>query len=377
MKPEHEAVMQRVRRSRLDLLANNPFFGDLAFNMDIELDDTLNPPTAATDGEGLYYHPDFVTSLTDKQLTFVTGHEILHAALMHLDRRGDRTPQRFNVAADIVCNQILVDNNVGDMPENMIYDPRLYHRGSGILHKIYDLLPEDDPRQSFDDFKPGKPGKKSNPAKMRGKIHQAMEAAKAAGNMSGSLEGLIEQATTPKVRWEDELFSELITCKGDDRTYAKRNRRYAALDVLIPGRYGEKTGDLVFAIDCSGSTSDAMVGQCAAEIQRAKDALRPERTHVLYFDSAIKKHDIYEADDELDVQVYGRGGTAFSPIFKYIEENGIEPQHVIVATDLYCDDYGPEPDYPVIWCVMDSEADNAPWGRTIQTGMVNGEGDCW
>lgn len=353
----------------MDLLSNHPFFGDLAFNMPIEIDDTLNPPTAATDGEGLYFHPDFVNSLTDKQLTFVTGHEVLHCALMHLDRRGDRTPMRFNVAADIICNQLLVDNNVGEMPNDMIFDPHLYHRGGGMVTKIYDLLPEDDPRQSFDDFKPGKPGKQPCPHKMRGKLQQALESAKAAGSMSGSLEAFVEAVTDDTVSWEDELFAEVTACRGTDRTYTKRHRRYAALDVLMPGTYGEQMGDLVFAIDCSGSTSNHMVARCANEIQRAMDTLRPERTHVIYWDTDIKKVETYGPDDTLDVRAYGRGGTDPNCIWRYIEDEGIDVAHCIVATDGYVGDFGSAPDYPVIWCIMESPVNSAPFGKVINTGF--------
>ena len=95
--------------------------------------------------------------------------------------------------------------------------------------------------------------------------------------------------------------------------------------------------------------------------------VRPEKIHVLYFDTNVKKHEQYEADDEFEVKAYGRGGTAFSPIFDYIQTNGIEPQHVIVATDLDCYDFGEEPEYPVIWCVMKSSKDHAPWGKMIHT----------
>lgn len=366
--PDQEKAMQRIRQARFALLNNHPFFGDLAFGMPIKINDELNPPTAATDGESLYYHSEFVNSLSIDQLVFVTGHEILHAALTHVLRRGTRDPMNWNIACDVVVNQILVKNRVGKKPHGLIYDPILYQQCDGLVDRVYDKLPKKPTYSAMDNLIENPAiDKAASAAKWRGKLQQAVEAGKAAGKVPGEIEALIAPIESATVAWEDELFTTVTTNTGEDRTYAKRNRRYAALDVLLPGKYGEKTGDIVFAIDCSGSTSDAMVARCANEVQRIMRALRPEKLHVLYFDTNVKKHEVYGPDDELDVRAYGRGGTMFSPIFEYVAEKGIEPQHVIVATDLYCDDYGPEPGYPVIWCVMDSNLDNAPWGKVILT----------
>lgn len=379
-KEEIEAqAMKKVRRARVAMASRFPFFGQLVFGSNVYIDDTLNPPTAATDGVDLYYHPEFVLSLTDEEAIFVTGHEGLHMAFMHLDRRGDRDPMLWNVAADIVCNQLLYDNSVGQMPKNLIFDPRLYKLGGGIVTKIYDLLDKNDPRKSFDDFKP-RSGKKPapNPVKMQGRLQQAIQAGKQAGNLSGSLEAFVKQLTEAKVRWEDEIFSEITSTNGDDRTYARRNRRYAAHDLIIPAREGTTTGDLVYAIDCSGSTSNQMVAQCGAEVRRAKEQLRPERTFVIYWDTEIKKVEVFGPDDEMEIKAYGRGGTSVGCVWDYIRDNDIQPQTCVVATDLlFGGDFGREvPDYPVIWCVMDNPHSNqAPFGRVINTGMVTGEHD--
>lgn len=372
-------LMEKLRRARIDLLSNHPFFGDLALSMPMVIDDTLPMPTAATDGESLFFHPDFVAGLTEPQTTFVMGHEVIHAAFMHIDRIGGRNPHKFNLAADIVTNQILVDNQIGAMPQGLVYDPYLYAEGGGIVTRIYDLLPDNDQRQAMDDLMPIKAKGIGQAMKARARIQRAFKTAKDAGKMPGNLEKLIEMFEDAKVSWEDELFQTITSLKGDDRTYAKRNRRFPHSTTLMPGRYGEQMGDLVFAIDCSGSTSDAMVSQCAAEIKKAMQATRPERTIVIYWDTTVKKVETYGPDDELNVKVYGRGGTDPNCIWKYIEENDIHPEHCVVATDLYFGgNFGPEPDYPVIWCVMDSNETNAPFGKVINTGMVNGyDEDNW
>ena len=372
LKPKTEAdeeaeTLLAIRRSRISLLADHPFFGALAMKMPVKITKDLPIPTAATDGESLYYHPDFVKTLTPGELVFVTGHEILHAAYLHCQRRGNKD-NRWLLATDIVVNQHLVNNKVGTMPKDLIYDPGLFNKGEGLVEKIYDLLKPDDSRKPMDDHLPmkGKPDPNAA-AKMRAKLQGAMDVAKQCGNMPADIQAMLEQGGDAQVAWEDELFSEITADKGEDHTYAKRNRRYAALDVLLPGRYGEKMGDLVYAIDCSGSTSDDMVRRAGVEVKAAALSVKPEKVHIIYFDSDIKKHEEYNHDEDFEVHVHGRGGTAFSPIFRYIEEKGIDVAHCIVATDMDCDDFGPEPDYPVIWLAMDNHSDYAPWGKVIQT----------
>lgn len=363
-----EKALASIRRSRIDLLSNHPFFGSLAMGMKITIDDTLDPPTAATDGDDLYYHPDFINQLKPPEVTFVTGHEVLHAALDHVHRIGARDPGRWNVACDIVANQLLLENGVGSMPSGGIYDPALYAKGGGMVAKIYDLLPKNDKRKAMDNFKPGPPGKKPDPgraAKARARLQKALQAAKEAGKSSGSLEAFVEGATETKVPWEQYL-REFMTAVKDDRTYARRNRRYAALDVILPGRDGSKIGPIGFAIDCSGSTDDKMIAQCGSEIQSIADELQPEVIYVVYWDTTVKKVEIIKPGEPINVKAYGRGGTDPRCIWKWFEDNDVVPEKVIVATDLcFGGDIGAEPDYPVMWAVMQGNLTNVAFGEVL------------
>lgn len=362
---DKELAMARIRQSRTTMLAKHPFFGDLAYSMQIKIDDTLNPPTAATDGDDLYYHPAFIKSLKDSEVVFVTGHEVLHAALDHVHRKGNRDPQGWNVACDIVVNQLLIDNGVGSMPPDLIYDPDLYRRGGGMVTKIYDLLPKNDKRKAMDDFKPGGKPDPARAAKMRARLQKALQVAKEAGTVSGSLEAFVEGATAVKVPWEQYL-REFMSATRDDRTYARRNRRYAALDVILPARDGEKIGPIVFGIDCSGSTDDVMIAQCGAEIQSIVDDLQPDSVHVVYWDTEVKKVEVYKPGEQINVKAYGRGGTRPQCVFEYLAKENIVPDKAIIATDLeFYGDIGPEPEYPVMWAVMQGNKTNIAWGEVL------------
>lgn len=62
---------------------------------------------AATDGEYIYYNPDFFDTLTDDQRVFIYAHEVMHVAFNHIMRSAGRNKKIWNQATDAVINQIL------------------------------------------------------------------------------------------------------------------------------------------------------------------------------------------------------------------------------------------------------------------------------
>lgn len=367
MSDKYTEEMKKIRGARIALLAKHPFFGDLAFGLPLSFDDTLNPPTAATNGQWIKFHPKLIERLTPSELVFALGHEVLHPALMHTLRCGPRDHKKWNLACDIVANHMLIEHGIGTAPSFIYYKKELYIAGGGKVEKIYDLIPDEDADKQYDNVEATPEDAMADvAADMRVKLHQALQAAKRAGASTGTLEQFVENLTVPKVNWRNVLRSFFMTTRGAERTYARRNRRYAPQGIMIPGTYGDKAGEYVFAPDCSGSTDDEMIAQCAAEIQSIMEELRPEKLHVIYWDTEVKKHDVYECDDELNVKIYGRGGTRPQCIFEYLEEQGIEAEKVIVATDLeFYGDIGPEPDVPVLWAVMQGSRQDVAWGQVM------------
>lgn len=52
------------------------------------------------------------------------------------------------------------------------------------------------------------------------------------------------------------------------------------------------------------------------------------------------------------------------PPFRWVDENGIEPKGLIYLTDLCCNSFPVEPDYPVLWVTDLQKA--APFGETLR-----------
>ena len=99
----------KMARARTRLVLDNPFFGSLALGLNIHRDDSV--PTMCTDGRFIKWNGDFVDQHTDKEIIGVVAHEVLHVAFKHMLRRGERDPERWNIACDHAINHIMLDGN--------------------------------------------------------------------------------------------------------------------------------------------------------------------------------------------------------------------------------------------------------------------------
>ena len=72
-----------------------------------EVRETNKIPTAATDGLVLFFNKDFLFSLSSSEQNALMLHEVLHMALLHVSRRESRDPYIWNIAADIVVNDLI------------------------------------------------------------------------------------------------------------------------------------------------------------------------------------------------------------------------------------------------------------------------------
>lgn len=370
---ELATVTKRLAKAKTTLILEHPFIGSVAMNMPFVITEQVQ--TAATNGSCVAFNPRFVDDLNDEELVFLVAHECMHPMLEHNYRRFERSPKRWNHAADYVINQLLTDDNIGKMPEVGLLSHGLYTDGGGTSDGIYNILPEEDenggggnPGSGMDDCQdaPGTPTEQAQQAaEWKVKVAQAAQAAKMMGKLSVGMARLVDEVLNPKVNWRDVLQQFVEKCRTDQRSWARPNRRFAAQKIYMPSADGEAMGKIVFAVDCSGSIGDEELAQFAAEMKTVHEDQKPVELHVLYFDSEISHTELFTRDDELHVEPHGGGGTAFSPIFAKVEEMDIDPVACVVLTDLYCNDYGDQPDYPVLWVSNARDGSDTPFGETV------------
>lgn len=365
-----KAIEQKISSAKIQLGLQHPFIGTFLYGMNIEETEEMPIPTAATDGKRIYIHPEFVKELTVRQTMFLLAHECLHVAFMHCLRLYDRNETKWNIATDIVINKFLIDDNIGDFIKGCLHDERLYFKGDECADGVYNVIPDNMTKQFDKLLKPngGKPITDSELAELeaetRMKVAQAAAVARASGKMSKNVARLVGDLLGSKVDWRKVLQQFVVRCKDDMRSWCRPNRRFLCQNIYVPSRDGEAMGEIAVAIDCSGSISDEQLQEFASEIRALAEDTNPERVHVIYFDSKVCHYDAFERYEQVTVSPHGGGGTAFSPVFEFMEQQNIFPECCVFLTDLYSGDFGSQPDYPVLWITTGST--KAPFGEVVK-----------
>lgn len=348
---------ERITASRVRLLLTKPFFGQLATRLKLQ---EFEMPTAATDGRHFYFNREFIDRLDDPELDFLVGHEVLHCVYDHMQARGDRQPVLYNVACDFNINIELVDQGIGKViGEDKLNGgkPCLDYKYRGMnSYEIYDKLIEDGKQLMgmdvhFDDDSDGEgngPGGEGNPCKgmseeekkaLKDEIKQAViQAAQGAGpDVPETIKRMVNELTAPKMDWRDVLRITLESSIKNDFTFMRPSRR-SSNEVIFPGMDRDKQLDLVIALDMSGSIDDKTAKQMLSEVQGIMAQYNDYKITVMCFDTGVYNLDVFTSDDGRDITEYdlaGGGGTDFDVVYKFMEQEGIEPDQLVMFTDGY------------------------------------------
>src|SRR5215470_5300790 len=123
----------KLLRARVQLLFKQPFFATLCLRLKLI---PATVPTMATNGKVIYYNSAFVESITQEELEGVLAHEVLHCALAHHCRRGQRKKRLWNIAADYAINPLVLKNGLV-LPAGALISPEY----EGLCaEQIYDRI---------------------------------------------------------------------------------------------------------------------------------------------------------------------------------------------------------------------------------------------
>ena len=93
--------------------------------------------TAATDGKDIFFNENFLKNLKSSEQNALMLHEVLHMALLHVTRRQSRDPYIWNIAADIVVNDLILRNTKFKLPKGAIVDDQYSDKS---VEYIYESL---------------------------------------------------------------------------------------------------------------------------------------------------------------------------------------------------------------------------------------------
>ncbi len=404
-----ERADRAIKKARIRLVldgsrtARGAFFACLALKLNTEAD--WKYETAATDGKDLKYNPEWFLGLSEEQRVGVVAHEVLHLAMKHHVRRGHRDFKLWNLASDLAVNPLLAEADF-KLPSCASYPGRgqYRHLPVGLSAEEYYLRlqePQDQGNQDqegqgqgegdgqgdgqgqspgqappdpggcggVEDPGTGSPAEcKESEAKWDQNVAEAHQAAKARGNLSGGLDRLVQQVLQPKVDWKEVLREFVSRMARNDFSWSHPNRRFIHQGIYLPGLRSEELGEVMIAVDTSGSIGAVELAVFAGEIQGILAAFDCQVT-IIYHDSDVAHIQKWSSTDgPLVLEPKGGGGTDHNPVFEWIARQEEQPTCLVCLTDMYSSFPKMAPDYPVLWAST-TEGKKGPWGQTLEVDL--------
>lgn len=400
---------QRLTKAVVSIMGN-PKYVALASVLMVgsrSVDDKV--PTACTNGRDEMYGRAFIEDINDAGLRFVVLHECYHKLYKHLTtwkELHDDNHRLANAACDYVINLKISDDNkdgFATMPMRNgkqlgLVDERF--RGMNAL-QVYRILKQESEGEGEGDGEGEGGGEGGNGGsgnaesgdgtgfddhdwdgaqemsdeekkKLGRELDEAIrQGALAAGKVGSGGDRDLAELLKTKVDWREVLRDFITsTCAGSDySTWRRPNRRYVSAGYYMPSGITEQVGELVLAIDTSGSIGVRELGQFLGEVKAICDTVHPEVVRLLYWDTKVAGDEKYVGAEVENIvnstKPKGGGGTTVTCVPEYMTEHAIKPQAVIVLTDGYLGgDWGTW-NVPVLWCIVGGNNTVAPVGKTV------------
>ena len=220
------------------MLVKYPFFGSVVANVDYKEDKEI--PTAGTDGETIYYNPEFLERLSVEEQIFIFVHEVCHIAFNHILRSDGKDQKLWSIATDGVINQFLKSDGLKmapdgvDIPDAIDYD----------AEQLYEKLLKEKQQNGQDDSQQTQQGnqqqnqQQSSSGNQGGNNHQQSQSQEQSGGESGK-NSQKEDKSKQDVGHDTHSMWEQ-TVKKHKEQQEKTDKKESLLDKLL-GKDKEKT----------------------------------------------------------------------------------------------------------------------------------------
>ena len=340
------------------------------------VDDEKDCPTAYTDGYNKRYGRKFLEKLSDLEIAGVVLHEVLHVMLKHIHRHRDLMKENgrlANIAMDYVVNDIITELSkkcptLLALPKDCFYDP-MFHNWS--VRRVYEYLKKEcesgrgggRPGTTFDehDDAPVENMKPEQIEEVGRKIDEAIhQGGILAGRFGAKIPRVIEDIMQPDIDWR-EVLQDFWTSNvrgKDEFTWRRFNKNRLADDYYLPSTVTETIGEVILAIDTSGSISNSDIAKIASRVQELCETLPPDRVRVLWWDTEVHGELLFE-DNYSGIagmlKPMGGGGTRATCVSEYIVKNNLNADCMIVFTDGHLEDHVRwDTAIPTIWLITEN-----------------------
>ena len=368
-------INEEISRCIIKMLLKEPFYAHFLSGVIREVTDKV--PTAAVGFKSgkiaLYVNENFflkeLRSMTER--VAVIKHETLHIIFKHLFRMKTKSydNQLFNIAADIVVNQLIAPWKLPDSAVTLETFPELKLPKDKSVEWYYENLKKNaskDPEYKKRLIEISEQGTHSD-HKMWGEnenfsmevvetevdrmIIQAKDRTprKDHGTIPLGIKSLIQsiiEKRNPQIDWKRalKLFSSTSRRTRVYHTMKRFSKRFGTR----PGIKIKRFQKLAVAIDTSGSINIDDFNTFFSEIHSMWKF--GAEVDVLECDADVQKK--YSYRGRTPEFVHGGGGTSFDPVFEHIRSNRFERYDgCIYLTDGYAPEPKIKPPCKVFWCI--------------------------
>ena len=373
-----------ISKCKIQVRKECEFFGALMLFASIVKSESIE--TAATDGKDIFFNEKFLKSLNSSEQNALMLHEVLHMALLHVTRRQSRDPHIWNIAADIVVNDLIIRNTSFKLPKGAIIDKQYSDKS---VEYIYECLLKNNNYKNkqyqlgISDLKNPSEDSQANQltevdrleieSYWRDKIQvlkntiSDRETANGQGNIPAGMSKEIEVFLEPEVDWRHALWKYVGKTPVD---FDDLDRRFLYRGLYLEGLLTEAL-QVSVCIDTSGSVSNKLLDQFLGELKGILNAYPHVKCDLFFADTQIDgPHEIQSIAEMPPVS--GFGGTSFVPFFNYLETNNNNLMGAnkvnIYFTDGYGDFPNKDPKDPTMWLVSKDglETKRFPFGEVVR-----------
>lgn len=419
---------ERITRALADLQKAQPFFAHLAMGLKPQRSDITT--SAAVDAKGrLYYNEDYIMKLSIDETMGLLCHEVLHVALIHMQRIGSRDHELSNLSQDVVVNQAVVTSGLrlpkdcaavvdgyGDTAQ-IVFENQTLAKIKDVSKKnweeIYDELQQNKGIQGamglgqgqgkpngkqqgqgqpkgqgdghgnqrrkwgFDDHIRGNVSEKEKRQaenEWKSRICDAANYAKQQGTLPAGMERMLDGILKPKVEWKSLLLRYLKAhFMPVDWSYNRPHKKSHALGVFLPNTLKEAVECEIY-VDTSGSVSNKELKEFLTEIVAIAKSMPHITMWVTFLDTQVEESARYKVDNGdiatiLNMKAIGGGGTDMEAGLDYCKQHNPTIPVALVFTDGYVPIRRKRSDYPfdVIWVVTpNGRKDDLTYGQVVQ-----------
>tara|TARA_B100000767_G_scaffold274775_1_gene308895 strand:- start:1697 stop:2845 length:1149 start_codon:yes stop_codon:yes gene_type:complete len=371
-----------VSKCKLQVRQECQFFGALMLFASMKKSDQIE--TAATDGKDIFFNEKFLKSLKSSEQNALMLHEVLHMALLHVSRRQSRNPHIWNIAADIVVNDLIIRNTKFKLPNGAIIEPEYADKSVEHIYEVllknnkykqYQLLISDVGEQAEDMEGMGLNAEEQQEIESywRDKIQVLQngdlneEGSSGQGNIPAGMSQEIEVFLEPEVDWRHALWRHVGKTPAD---FDDLDRRFLYRGLYLEGLLTEAL-EVSVCIDTSGSISRRLLDQFLGELKGILSSYPHVKCDLFFADCSVDgPYEIHSIEEMPPVS--GFGGTSFVPFFNYLEKNNdnLMGSHKvsIYFTDGYGDFPTTEPKDPTMWLVSKDglKTSQFPFGEVVR-----------